>query len=314
MAALARRGDRRQNFQVPLASTQTEDATARRFLLRSVATSRFSATRVDTNADRVTTFLAAHPGQFYCNACLGIEAVSGLSKIYVNQLTRALRDVKPYRRGKVVCVRCGEVHECIAYGSSDLARHGHTRVDHLSLPEARRLGSVGVRSTRTRIVGDMRRHGGRAGRGHPVWSAGPDLRSSRVRSAPSSTTIWCVMTRTRDSHGVRSRTDSKSETRPRSAVGWTASARRASSDVCCQQSRGGTARRSGTERFPDRRGERSNSVRLVRSGFPTLLTEPARQVPRQQSRTAPTQIPTQVVPGSHVSCPGRWGHPMSGTP
>ena len=45
MAALARRGDRRQNFQVPLASTQTEDATARLFLFRSVATSRFSATQ-----------------------------------------------------------------------------------------------------------------------------------------------------------------------------------------------------------------------------------------------------------------------------
>ena len=116
-------------------STQTVAATAQRFLLRSVATSRFSATRVDINPDRVTTFLAVHPGQFFCNECL-IEAVPGLNRPQVTRLTRRLRDVKRYRWGKVVCVNCGEVRECIAYGSSDLARHGYTR--------AQGRGSFGV--------------------------------------------------------------------------------------------------------------------------------------------------------------------------
>ncbi len=72
---------------------------------------------MDTNVDRVKTFLAAHSGQFYCSGCLRIEIVPGLSKIYVNQLTRRLRNVKPYRSGKMVCFRCGKVRECIAYGS-----------------------------------------------------------------------------------------------------------------------------------------------------------------------------------------------------
>ena len=102
---------------------------------------------MDTNADRVKTFLAAHPDQFYCAACLSIEVVPGLSKIYVNQLTRALRDVKPYRRG-VVCVRCVKVRKCIAYGLSDLAGHEHTRVDHLSRAQARQLGATARRRGR----------------------------------------------------------------------------------------------------------------------------------------------------------------------
>ena len=88
-----------------------------------------------TLRDRVTTFLAVHPGQFFCNECL-IEAVPGLNRPQVTRLTRRLRDVKRYRWGKVVCVNCGEVRECIAYGSSDLARHGYTR--------AQGRGSFGV--------------------------------------------------------------------------------------------------------------------------------------------------------------------------
>ena len=73
---------------------------------------------MDTNADRdrVKTFFAAHPGQFFCNACLNIEAVPGLNMTQVNYLTRPFRTVKPYRNGRVVCVSCGEVRECIAYG------------------------------------------------------------------------------------------------------------------------------------------------------------------------------------------------------
>ena len=86
-----------------------------------------------TNTDRVTTFLAAHPGQFYCNGCLRIE-VPVPKPIQVNQLTRALHGVKPYRSGRVVvCVSCDEVRECIAYG---------LRLDELSRPQARQLGAT----------------------------------------------------------------------------------------------------------------------------------------------------------------------------
>ncbi len=47
----------------------------------------FWAANVDTNTDRVTTFLAAHPGTFFCNACLSIE-VPVPKPIKVNQLIR----------------------------------------------------------------------------------------------------------------------------------------------------------------------------------------------------------------------------------
>ena len=123
-------------------------ATARQFPLRSVARLPFWGANVDTNAYRVTTFLAAHPGQFYCDACLSIEAVPGLNRIQINNLTRPLRHVTPYRKGTVVCARCGEVHECVAYGVLDLGRHGHTRVDHLSLAQARQLGATARRTGR----------------------------------------------------------------------------------------------------------------------------------------------------------------------
>ena len=72
---------------------------------------------MDNHADRIKTFLIANAGRFYCNECLGIEAVPGLSNTQVSPLTRPLRDVKPYRSGKVVCVSCNEARECIAYGS-----------------------------------------------------------------------------------------------------------------------------------------------------------------------------------------------------
>ena len=88
---------------------------------------------MDTNADRVTTFFAAHPGQFYCNLCLSIEAVPGLNITQVNHLTRPLRTVKPYRSGRVVCVSCDEVRECIAYG---------LRRDQLSRTQAQQLGAT----------------------------------------------------------------------------------------------------------------------------------------------------------------------------
>jgi len=71
---------------------------------------------MDNNADRIKTFLAAHPGQFYCNKCLNIEAVPGLNRTQVSRLTRSLRDATPYRKGEMVCISCNEVRECIAYG------------------------------------------------------------------------------------------------------------------------------------------------------------------------------------------------------
>ena len=89
---------------------------------------------MDINADRVTTFLAAHPGQFFCHACLSLEAVPSLNATQVNGVTRRLHDVKPYRRGTVVCVSCDEVRECIAYGLR--------RDNQLSRAEARQLGAT----------------------------------------------------------------------------------------------------------------------------------------------------------------------------
>ena len=103
------------SFPIPVDADGRRDGPA--LSLRSVAHLPFWATNVDTNTDRVTTFLAAHPGTFFCNACLRIE-VPVPKPIKVNQLIRALHGVTPYRSGRVVCFSCGEVRECIAYGSS----------------------------------------------------------------------------------------------------------------------------------------------------------------------------------------------------
>ena len=83
--------------------------------------------------NRIRTFLAAHPGQFYCTGCLRVEAVPSLNATQVNHLTRPLRHVKPYRKGTVVCISCDEVRECIAYG---------LRRDQLSWTQARQLGAT----------------------------------------------------------------------------------------------------------------------------------------------------------------------------
>ncbi len=112
---------------------QPDTATAPALSLQSVAHLPFWATNVDTNTNRVTTFLAAHPGQFFCNACLSIEVVPGLNITQVNYLTRPLRTVKPYRSGRMVCVSCNEVRECIAYG---------LRRDQLSRTQAQQLGAT----------------------------------------------------------------------------------------------------------------------------------------------------------------------------
>jgi len=79
---------------------------------------------MDNNADRIETFLAAHPGQFYCDACLSIEALPALNRMQVSNLTRPLHDIKPYRRGTVGCISCNEVRECIAYGCKDSTAAG----------------------------------------------------------------------------------------------------------------------------------------------------------------------------------------------
>ena len=67
------------------------------------------------NTDRVETFLTAHPGRFYCNRCLSEELLV-LTLFQVGQVTRPLRDVIPYRHGKMICTRCRGEFGCIAYG------------------------------------------------------------------------------------------------------------------------------------------------------------------------------------------------------
>ena len=67
------------------------------------------------NADRVKQFLIDRSGQFYYNRCLSDE-VPVLNTAQVNQITRPLRGVKPYRSGKMICVRCSGERECVAYG------------------------------------------------------------------------------------------------------------------------------------------------------------------------------------------------------
>ena len=66
------------------------------------------------NADRVKKFLADNPGKFFCNSCISDKA--GITNpVQVNQLTRPLRGVKPYRSGSTMCSGCGETRECIAF-------------------------------------------------------------------------------------------------------------------------------------------------------------------------------------------------------
>ena len=65
-------------------------------------------------AEIVKEFLATHPGLFYCNRCLGEEA-GVTNTAQVNQLTRPLKGIKPYRVGSMTCNKCNKVRECIAY-------------------------------------------------------------------------------------------------------------------------------------------------------------------------------------------------------
>jgi hypothetical protein len=66
------------------------------------------------NAAIVKKFLADNRGRFFCNQC--ISQLAGITNPnQVNQLTRPLRDVKPYRGGTLICSTCGKERECIAY-------------------------------------------------------------------------------------------------------------------------------------------------------------------------------------------------------
>ena len=106
---------------------------------------------MDTNVDRIKTFLAAHPGTFFCNECLSIEAVPDLTRIQVERLTHSLHGAKPYRSGQVVCFSCGEVRQCIAVTPArpKVPRRMGTRADRLSLlAQARRLGATARRRRR----------------------------------------------------------------------------------------------------------------------------------------------------------------------
>ena len=77
MPLLGRPGGRRP-YSFPIRPTQTIATTAWRFLF-GVAHLPFWATNVDTNTDRVTTFLAAHPGTFFCNAFGATDSHTSLS-------------------------------------------------------------------------------------------------------------------------------------------------------------------------------------------------------------------------------------------
>ena len=72
-----------------------------------------SLSRVD-HADRLKAFLASHKGKFYCNRCLSKE-VGIKNPVQVNQLTRPLRGLKPYRHGKITCHECYKYRHCISH-------------------------------------------------------------------------------------------------------------------------------------------------------------------------------------------------------
>ena len=63
----------------------------------------------------IETFLADHPGRFYCNRCLSDELLV-FSASRANQTTRFLRSIPPYRHGKMICARCRTDRQCLAYG------------------------------------------------------------------------------------------------------------------------------------------------------------------------------------------------------
>ena len=67
------------------------------------------------DGDLIETFLANHAGRFYCNRCLSDELLV-FSATQVDQITRRLRSIPPYRHGTMICTRCRTDRLCIAYG------------------------------------------------------------------------------------------------------------------------------------------------------------------------------------------------------
>ena len=51
---------------------------------------------------------------FYCSSCLS-QLLAIPNQTQLNQITRPLRNVKPYRAGKVSCSHCGHDRECISF-------------------------------------------------------------------------------------------------------------------------------------------------------------------------------------------------------
>ena len=67
------------------------------------------------NADDIKAFLLRNRGSYFCDGCLsnrtGIEPAN-----QVNQLTRPLRGVPPYRFGdSVICSECRQERKCIRH-------------------------------------------------------------------------------------------------------------------------------------------------------------------------------------------------------
>ena len=66
------------------------------------------------NASLVKDFLLKNQGQFFCNSCISDK--TGITPPnQVNQLTRPLRGVKPYRSGFMTCSVCRQTRECISF-------------------------------------------------------------------------------------------------------------------------------------------------------------------------------------------------------
>jgi hypothetical protein len=69
---------------------------------------------MDPAAD-LTNFLAARKGQFFCKRCLG-EMLYTQTEAQLDKALRALRNIRTYRTGKLMCHRCSRERECIADG------------------------------------------------------------------------------------------------------------------------------------------------------------------------------------------------------
>ena len=102
---ISRVQSRGREGRTPVIASKTFALTAR---------ARLTSILVVDNADRIKQFLVDHSGTFFCNRCLSVEA-GVLNPVQVNQLTRPLRGLRPYRTGRVICSVCGEERACISY-------------------------------------------------------------------------------------------------------------------------------------------------------------------------------------------------------